>query len=156
MSDQESVRNSGITSDERIRNVLQRHIRKAYDKHEFARETLAEESGVSLCQIDQIMAGDPSKHRRVTCEDAFNLAYTLGDGAVNALVGCMKYTASRPGADLMAPMRLAATALQGVSVIANAAADGRIDHTEAMICREAADMIIATVAPLSSAGERAN
>lgn len=148
-----AVRNSGITSDERIRNVLQRHIRKAFDKHDFTRETLADESGVSISQIDQIMAGDPAKHRRVTCEDAFNLAYVLGDQTVNALVGTMKYTASRPGVDPMAPMKIAATALQGVSVIANAAADGRIDHTEALTCRDAADMIIATVTPLSSAAQ---
>lgn len=152
MTDSGSVRNNAITSDERIRNVLQRHIRKAYDRHDFTREELVRESGVSISQIDQIMAGDSLKHRRVACEDAFNLAYTLGDGAVKALVATMKYIARRPDEpDPLNPHMIVASVLPHVSTIATAAADGRIDYSEAPACRDAADQIIATVMPLSSA-----
>lgn len=149
-----SVRNPSVTSDERIRNALHRHIQRAFDKHEFSRNTLAEESGVSVCQIDQIMAGDVAKHRRVTAEDALNLAYTLGRDAVNALVATIKYSAKRlDDADAVEANLIVATILPHVSTIATAASDGRIDRLERPLCREAADQIIRTVAPLSSAGQ---
>lgn len=150
-----SVQSSVITSDERIRNVLRRHIQKAYDVRAFTREGLAQESKVNVYQIDQIISRDPAKQRRVSAEDALCLAYTLGDEAVSALIGTINYTASRPDTETMGPMMMAATAMSGLSVIATAAADGRIDHTEAPACREAADMIIATMMPLSSAAKEA-
>ncbi|HEX8414751.1 MAG TPA: hypothetical protein VF637_12825 [Sphingomicrobium sp.] len=148
-----SAQSGSITSDERIRNVLRRHIQRAYDNHVFTRAALAEESGVSVCQIDQIVSRDAAKQRRVAIEDAFNLAYTLGDAVVNGLLATIHYTARRTSDDdAMAPMMIAAVAMQGLSVIANAAADGRIDHMEQPGCRDAADLIIATVKPLSSLG----
>lgn len=156
MADNDSAQNSGVTSDERIRNVLRRHIQRAYDRHDFTRASLAEESGVSIHQIDQIVSTDPAKHRRVTAEDAFNLAYTLGERAVTALVGSIHYTARR--ADASEERRLGevvASGLQHFSTIATAAADGRIDHTEAPACQDAADQLIATVLPFSSAGKAA-
>lgn len=156
MSNRSNTAQSGsITSDERIRNVLSRHIRKAYDTRSFTRASLAEESGVSVHQIDQIVSHDPARQRRVAAEDMLNLAYTLGDGAVNAVLAEISYTARRSSdVDMLAPMMIAATAMQGLSVIAIAAADGRIDHMEQPSCRDAADLIIATVKPLSSLGER--
>lgn len=153
MAEFTSAQSGSITSDERIRNVLRRHIQKAYDLRAFTRQTLAQESGVNIYQIDQIVSRDSAKQRRVSAEDALCLAYTLGDEAVAALVGTISYTAHRPDATAMEPMMMAATAMSGLSIIATAAADGRIDHLEAPACREAADMIIATIKPLSSAGE---
>lgn len=50
--------------------------------------------------------------------------------------------------------QIAADAMGHLSVIARNAADGRIDHTEEAETAEAADQIIATVLPLSSAGKR--
>jgi hypothetical protein len=153
MPDDNSVRTSAITSDERIRNVLHRHIRRAYDRHDFTRDQLARESKVHISQIDQIMSGDKAKHRRVACEDAFCLAYTLGDDAVAALVGCIHYNATKNEPEAVDARRLVASILPQVSVLAEAAADGRIDHTEVPACRDAADHIIAIVTPLSSAGD---
>lgn len=151
-----SAQTGSLTSDERIRNVLRRHIQKAYDVRSFTRATLADESGVSVHQIDQIVSRDAAKQRRVAAEDALNLAYTLGDAAVNAVLAEIRYTARRTDdAAMLAPMLIAATAMQGLSVIASAAADGRIDHMEEPLCRDAADLIIATVKPLSSLGDRA-
>lgn len=153
MPDNNAVRSSGLASDERIRNALRRHIQRAYDGGEFTRATLAEESGVSLCQLDQIMASDPSKHRRITAEDALNLAYTLGGNAVNAVLATIRYSGKRlDDADQQSVHLIVASGLQHFSTIATAAADGRIDHTERPRCQDAADQIIATVLPLSSAG----
>jgi len=149
----QSVQNGAITSDERIRNVLRRHIKRAYDNRDFTRLSLATESRVNVHTIDAIVSRDASKQRRVACEDALCIAYALGEEAVSALLATIQY-AARPldDGDAMQPMLVAATAMQHLSTIATAAADGRIDHTEAPACREAADLIIATVLPLSSAG----
>lgn len=151
-----SAQSGCIVSDDRIRNVLKRHIRKALDLNVFSRATLSAESGVSIHQLDQIMSSDANKQRRVTAEDALCLAYTLGDEAVAALMATIFYQTYRAAdAQALEPMLIAATAMEGLSVIAKAAADGRIDHIERPICRDAADLIIATVKPLSSLGERA-
>lgn len=156
MSDNGSVPNIGITSDERIRNVLRRHISKALDSREFTRESLAAETGVNIHTIDAIKTHDKAKHRRIAAEDAFCIAYTLGSAAVNALIGTIHYTAQHADERVeVAPMLMAANAMTGLAVITKAVADGRIDHTEAHECRDAADMIIASVMPLSSAGEGA-
>ena len=153
MADNASVQNARMASDERIRELLRRHIQRAYDSRTFTRTQLAAESGVNVYQIDAIMSRDVAKQRRVACEDALCLAYTLGDSCVTGLVAQIAYTARREGeADPLSPMMIAATAMTGLSVIASAAADGRIDHTESGPCRDAADLIMATVKPLSSAG----
>lgn len=84
---------------------------------------------------------------------ALSIGVALGPKAVNAVLSLIGY-AARPldEADPLQPMMIAASTLTHVATIATAAADGRIDHTEAPACREAADAIIATVLPLSSAG----
>lgn len=86
--------------------------------------------------------------------NALSLAVVLGPRALNALLALIGYVA-RPldEADELNVNALVATGLTHFSTIATAAADGRIDHIEAPICREAADNIIATVMPLSSAGQ---
>lgn len=153
MTDHESVQSNAVTSDERIRNVLRRHIQRAYDLREFTRDSLERESGVKVCHIDKIISRDPIK-RRIAVEDAFCLAYTLGDDAVSALIGTIHYTAQRADdSEALQLGQVVATGLQAFSTIATAAADGRIDHTEAPACQEAADMLIATIMPLSSAGK---
>ena len=156
MSCNDSVQSTAITSDERIRNVLRRQIQKAYDRNEFTRASLAEESGVNIHQIDAIVSRDKAKHRRVAAEDAFCLAYTIGDEAVSALVATIRYTARRTDApeELSVPS-IVAEGVQHFTVIAQAASDGRIDHTEKPICEQAADALIATVLPLSSQGRAA-
>ncbi|BEV00098.1 hypothetical protein [Novosphingobium olei] len=153
MPDNNSVLNRGITSDGAIRTVLTRHIKRALDTRAFTRAQLARESGVHLATIDKIMnPGDTT--RRVAAEDALCLAYALGESAVSALAGCINYTASRHDEDDVQPASIVATLMEQGATIAKAAADGRFDHVERPLCRDAADAIIATVLPLSSAGVR--
>ena len=130
---------------------MRRHIQRGYDFGGFTRTSLAAESGVNLHTIDSIVSHDAAKHRRIACEDALNLAYTLGEVAVSALLGCIRYTASRASSEDMQPAQMVAQILPHVAVIAGAAADNRIDHTEVAGCRDAADHIISIVTPLSSA-----
>ncbi|NII59819.1 hypothetical protein [Sphingomonas aerolata] len=151
-----SAQTGPIVSDERIRDTLRRQIERAYNvDRSFSRATLSSESGVSVHTLDQIMSRNPEKKRRVTMEDAFSIAQLLGDRAVSALLATIGYTARRMDEpDALQPMLIAATAMAHLSTIATAAADGRIDHTEQPGCQEAADMIIATVLPMSSAGRQ--
>jgi hypothetical protein len=113
---------------------------------------LASDSGVSIHTIDSILSRDPAKVRRVAMEDGFSLARALGDNAVQGILALIGWTGCALADEAtLQPMLIAATAMQGLSVIATAAADGRIDHTEQHQCRDAADLIIATIRPLSSA-----
>lgn len=130
MSNDNSVQNEGIASDEQIRNVLRRHIQRASDRREFNRAQLETESNVNVYTIDAIVSRAPAKHRRITASDALNIAYALGEEAVAALVGTICYTATRGEADALAPSQIIANALPHMATIATAAADNRFDHTE--------------------------
>ncbi len=156
MQDGNSAQTDAIVSDARVRDTLRRQIDRAYNvDRSFTRATLASESGVSVHTIDQIMSRSPEKHRRVAMEDAFSIASVLGERAVNSLLALIGYAGRRlDDPDAMQPMLIAATAMAHLSTIATAAADGRIDHTEQPGCQEAADMIIATVLPMSSAARQ--
>lgn len=147
-----SAQSVSAASDEQVRNVLRRHIQRSYDRREFNRAQLEAESGVNVHTIDAIVSRDPAKHRRITAADALSIAYTLGDDAVAALVGVIHYTARRIDADEVDAHHIVASALPHMATIASAAADGRFDHTERPAVQEAADHLVATFLPLSSAG----
>ncbi len=154
MADDNSARNALVVSDERIRNKLRQEIDRAINlDRSTTRAQIAQDSGVNIHTIDSITTRDVAKHRRICASEALSIAWVLGERCVSALISTIGYVA-RPldDADELQPMAIAAGALAQLSIIATAAADGRIDHTEAPSCRDAADAIIATVLPLSSAG----
>jgi hypothetical protein len=153
-----SVQSQPVVSDDRIRDTLRRELDRAINiERTFTRAGLSLESGVNVHTIDAIMSRDPAKQRRVRMADAWSLSMVLGGRAVNLLLALIGYGGAKPldEADEMHPMVLAAAAMAHLSTIATAASDGRIDHTEEPLCREAADMLIATVMPLSTAGRAA-
>ena len=151
--DDSYAQDGGITSDERLRDALRRHIQRAFDERRFNRATLAAESKVNIHSIDAILSRDSGKHRRVAGVDMLNLAYTLGDDAVQALNATIHYSARRldHGLDLQ-PNEILPALLPHVTTIATATAAGRITHVDAPRCTDAADRIIAIVLPLSSNG----
>lgn len=151
-----SVQSRCIFTDEQIRNAVGKQIRLAYARKETTRAQLAADSGANVYTIDAILSPDAAKKRRVATEDAFSICYALGDGAVRALFSVIGWT-GRPNDDpnYVSPAQIVADGLADFSIIAAAAADGRIDHTEVEPCRIAADHLIATVLPLSSAGGKA-
>lgn len=152
-----SVRSSCIFTDEQIRNVVRRQIDLAINvRRSTSRAQLATDSGVNIHTLDAVLSRDPAKKRRVATEDAFSLCYALGDDAIRALFSILGWT-GRPMDDPnhISPAQIVADGLADFSIIAAAAADGRIDHTEVEPCRRAADHLIATVLPLSSAGGKA-
>ena len=153
-----SARNEPIVSDETVRETLRRQIDRAVNTtpRAFTRSSLAQESGVNVHTIDSILTRDPAKQRRVSLSDALSIASVLGERAVNAILADIGFVASPlDEAEDGCPMVMTAEAMKHLSVIAGAAADGRIDHIEAPIVREAADMLIATVLPVSSHGDAA-
>lgn len=152
-----NAQNEPCVSDERLRNALRRQIDRAYNaQRSTTRQQLSTESGVNVFTIDAIMSNDAAKQRRVKLEDAFSIVFTLGERAVNGLIAEMGYTGARKtdAPDPLRPMQLAAKAMAHLSTIATCAADDVIDYREEPICRDAADQLIATVLPMSSAGER--
>lgn len=86
--------------------------------------------------------------------NALHLLAALGPDAVNAVLATIGYGGARPLGDAPAAdaRKIIADLLPHVATIATAATDGRIDHTEQRACEEAANHIIATVLPISSAG----
>jgi len=150
--DSNSVRNDPIISDAAIRKVLAREMDRAINiDREFTRTELATESGVNIHTIDAIRTNDFAKHRRVTLEDAFSIAHTLGERTMNALLSRLGYVARRiDDPEAAQPMQVVADGMVQLAVIAGAAADGKIDHTEEPMTTEAADRLIAVVLPLSS------
>lgn len=141
-----------IVSDDRVRDVLRRHVQRVlHVDRSFTRKQLADESGVNVHTIDAIVSRDAGKNRRVCFADGISLAWVMGPPAVNALLGLIGWV-GRPEDDGEAvnPMAIAATSMGHLAVIAAAAADGRIDHTELPATQQAADLLIATVLPLSS------
>ena len=115
-------------------------------------DMLAEASGVPARTIKSYRTEgkDPS------LTNALSLLAALGPQAVNTVLSVIHYGGAKPlgDSDEIDPRQVIADLLPHVSTIAQAAADGRIDHTEQPACEEAANHIIATILPMSSAGRR--
>ena len=153
-----SARTPLVVSDERIRNVLRREIDRAINvDRDTTRAQLEADSGVNIHTIDSITTRDAAKHRSIKIADAFSIAYVLGERTVNALLSTIAYKGAVPldAEDADCPLDSAVASMSALSVFMSAAADRRIDHTEAAAATQAADMIIAEMIPFSSAGKQA-
>lgn len=151
MSVNESVDECGIVSPDSVRSVMQAVLRAAQAKG-FTDETLEQLSGVKARRIKswRVEGKEPS------LSAALSLLCALGGSALNPVLALIGYV-GRPldEADELQVGTVVAKGMAHLTVIASAAADGRIDHLEEPDCRQAADEIIATVLPLSSAGKAA-
>lgn len=140
-----------IVSPDRVRVTVQGILRAAQAQG-WTDESLASASGVKASTIKgyRVEGKEPSLSK------ALSLAVVIGSSAINPLLALIGY-AARPleEADEACPMQMTAAAMAHLSTIASAAADGRIDHTEAPKVREAADQLIATILPVSSHGDAA-
>lgn len=146
---------TGVVSRNCVIDTMRTLLRNAVVvRRRFTVEQLAELSGVKVRAIRSYMVMDDGEVREPSLSSALSIATVLGIEAVNAIVANIGY-AARPldEAEDACPMVMTAAAMQHLSVIATAAADGRIDHVERPAVREAADMLIATVLPVSSHGD---
>ena len=148
MPDHSSVPNALVCGHQSVCAKVQAVLRSAQAKG-WTDAQLEELSGVPARTIKsyRIEGKEPG------LANILSLAVVLGQSAINPLLSLIGYVASpMDEADDMAPAQIVADSLKALSVIALAAADGRIDHTEAPLCRDAADEMIAAVLSLSSAG----
>ena len=148
MVEQASVADTGIVGPDRVRNVVQGLLRAAQQSG-WTDEALASASGVKARTIKsyRVDGKEPS------LSAALSIGVVLGQSALNPILALIGYIA-RPldEADSLQPMQIIADGMQHFAVLARCAADNRIDHTEERETTAAADMLIATVLPLSSAG----
>lgn len=149
MSHNNAVSNHSVVSHESVCDVMAALLRAAAMKH--TDEQLATLTGVPARTIKsyRIEGKEPS------LSNALSIAVVLGDQAVNALLSTIRYTAQplEKAADTSLA-EITPTLLGHIATIAKALADNRIDHLEAPLVREAADGLIETATPLSSAGQQ--
>jgi transcriptional regulator with XRE-family HTH domain len=152
VSDTKSVQDSPIVSHDRVIDVIRSELHTAIVVlRRFSVQELADRTGVAKATIESYMRNDGAKEPSLA--RALSIASIIGPRAVQAIVGLIGYSAA-PHDDPAAlqPMQIVADAIGHLGVISQAAADNHIDHTEEPRTTEAADMLIATVLPLSSAG----
>lgn len=152
MASNPSVPDPAIAGRNRVRIVVQGLLRSAQQSG-WTDEALHAASGVPARTIKSYRVDG----KEPCLTNVLSLACVLGAPAVNALLALIGYGGATPldEADDLNVNAIVAAGLAQFSIIATAAADGRIDHLEMPGCREAADQIIATVLPLASAGEAA-
>lgn len=133
---------------DRVLTIFQGILRGAQARG-WTDEALGEGSGVNPRAIKSYRV----EGKEPCLSNALSLMGVLGPGAVNAVLSAIRYSGAAPMEEegALDPRQIIAEILPQISVIATAAADGRIDHTEQPDCEKAADAIIAIVTPLSSA-----
>ena len=156
MREGNSVQDQLVVSDDDVRDAVRSALHTAINvERQTTRAKVAADSGVNIHTIDAWLSRNVEKRRPISFAQALSVMHALGPRAVNSLLALIGYSGARlEGEDELQPMQIVADALGHLGTIGQAAADGRIDHTEEPGTTVAADMLIATVLPLSSAGRR--
>ncbi len=138
----------GVVSPDRVRNTVVAMIGAARASG-WTIESIASASGVKRDTIKGWLADG----KEPSLSKALSVAVVLGERAVNTVLAIIGYGGATPLDEPDTPdlHQLVAAGLGDFHVIAAAAADGRIDHTEEAPVQEAADHLIASLLPLSSA-----
>lgn len=146
-----AVDDTPIVSPDRVREKVQSMLRAAQAAG-WTDASLSEASGVNAKSIK----GYRLDNKEPSLSRALSLAVVLGPRALNPLLALIGYVA-RPldEPDALDLAKVVSDGLADLSIIATAAADGRIDHLEEPDTTAAADHLIATMIPLSSAGRAA-
>lgn len=151
MTARQSVSDGGLCSRESVCDRVAAILRAAQGAG-WTDDALEDLSGVPARTIKSYR----TEGKEPSLSNALSLAVVIGPKALNPILALVGYVAKPlDEADGINPHLIVASLLPHVSTIASAAADGRIDHLEQPGCRDAADQIIATVMPLSSAGDAA-
>jgi hypothetical protein len=150
VADNRSVSDDECDGDERVAEALAAVLRRAQVEG-MVDDQLERLSGVKATRIKSYRL----RTRNPSLGAGLRIAGALGEWAVNAVLHPVGFQgASLDGGVIMQPMQIVADALGHLGVIGKAAADNRIDHVEEPDTTHAADMLIATVMPLSSARKR--
>ncbi|HYI43687.1 MAG TPA: hypothetical protein VD768_08715 [Sphingomicrobium sp.] len=151
MSQTESVSDQEFDGDDSVAEALAKVLQRA-QRERIHDDQLERLSGIKATTIKSYRL----RTRSPSLGAGLAIAAALGEWAINAVLHPVGFQgASLEGSNELQPMQIVADALNHLGVIGQAAADNRIDHIEKPKTTEAADMLIATVLPLSSAGKRA-
>ncbi len=151
MSDKASASTSALIGHDRVCRVVQGVLRAAQASG-WTDDSLAGACGIPARTIKsyRVEGKEPS------LANALSLGCVIGPAGLNPILALIGYVATPlDEADDINPNAIVASVLPQLSIIAEAAKDGRIDHLEKPGCQIAADAIIACVLPLSSAGDAA-
>jgi hypothetical protein len=147
VSESKSVHDAPVAGYDRVAEVIAAILRAENIKRDD--EALERLSGVNRHTIKAYRL----MQRKPSLATSLSLVAVIGEHAVNSLLHTIRYQATPlDGSAALQPMQIVSHALNHLSVIGQAAADNRIDHLEEPRTAEAADMLIAVVTPLSSAG----
>lgn len=145
-----SVPDEHFDGDDSVAEELAAALRRA-QREGITDERLEHRTGIKASRIKSYRL----RTRNPSLGAGLVIAAALGEWAINLILHPVAFQGSRlDGGDTVQPMQIVADALGHLGVIGQAAADNRIDHIEEPRTTEAADMLIATVLPLSSAGRR--
>ncbi|WP_333837953.1 hypothetical protein [Novosphingobium sp.] len=152
MLQSKNVSTDGLVSDERLQEWLRSQIHRVINvERAMTRDELARAAGITTSVLDAIRKTDGGR-RKVGAGVALSLCYAMGTSHVNGLLALIGYGGAARIDDVEEGdiRNLVADLLPGLSVIGEAAKDGRIDHTEEPVTTKAADEMIARLLPLSS------
>lgn len=158
MSATESVECTAIVSRNRVTDALRTILHIAINvERRFSAVQIAELSGIKVRAVRSYMSPDEADVREPSLSAALSIAVVVGPRAVNSLLSLIGYSGAKPMADedTQTPMQMVAAMMAPFNTIVQAASDNLFDHQERPSCRDAADQIIATIMPLSSAGDAA-
>lgn len=145
-----SAPDSGICSHDRVCLVVQGLLRSAQAKG-WTDEALGTATGLKARRIKayRVEGKEPS------LSAAMSLGVVLGPSAINTMLSLIGYSGAHPldEGDAEQPFEIIATLMDDVNTIVQAGKDNRFDHIERPAVKAAADHIIATLVPISSAGD---
>lgn len=110
-------------------------------------EALSDASGVPARTIKSYR----TEGKEPSLSNALSIMAVLGAPGINPILNLIQWTGSPLEQAELNLKGIIASGLRHFTVIADAAEDGVIDHTEWPACRKAADGLIEAVLPLSSA-----
>ena len=153
-----SAEDRTIVARDRVIEWLRFELHRAvHVERRFTVKEIGERSGVSVRRLTCYISSNISEQREAMLSAAMSVAVVLGTDAVNRMLALIGYGGATPldEVDDKQPMQVVAGVMAPLNVIVQAAANNRWDADEKDPVREAADLIITHVLPLSSHGEAA-
>ena len=151
-----SAEEQSIVARDRVIDWMRFELHRAVHlEKRFTVKEIASRSGVAQRLLTSYISQNVNEQREATLSNAMSIAVVLGTDAINRMLALIGYGGATPldEADDMQPMEVVAGVMAPLNVIVQAAANNRWDVGEKVPVREAADLIITHMLPLSSQGD---
>lgn len=153
---QESAEQSPIVSRDRVIDTVRRELHTVVNvERRLTVAQISEASGVPVRVIRTYMANDSTEAREPCASNLLSIAVVLGSRCVAVVLALIGYGGAEPldEPDALEPMVLTAEMMTNIAVIANAAKNGKIKHSDERAVKRAADEIVQDALVLSSIGD---